>query len=1012
MMGQPVQARLASPHMQRQQQIIQQHIQGLTIEQRQEFSAMNPQAKHQYLAQRNLLLRNPNPGGVQLQRHTIQLTEQQRQLLQSLDPQQRAIYIQKLQREREAQLRAQQQQLMQRQQVLAQQQQQQGQQQMQAMSPQQGQAMSPGMVGGQGTGQPQQQSPGWAGGQVPGPSPTQFTPGSSPGAGPVSPLHPSMSPHVSPGQLQGHVSPNRMGAPAQVQPGQVISPGLRQAWSGDPHPALAQVPRTPQQIQHLQRLQMQQRQGEQVPGVPQGEHMVPPGQTQQPGQGVMLTQQQQQQRMLVQQQASQQPNTKAALQTMIQARLGPGGQPLPPTPDGSAASRLQMMNQQLQAGGGVPVQQQMLQQQQQQMLAMQQQRQGVMGQPGNPGAIMGVPPQAGPPRFAGPRVGPGVGPRVGIPGMQQQRMPQFVGHSVETRLPPDLCLLGCIFVIVDYQDQEESKHLDQWRKVITQYGGEIEEALSARVTHVLCSSQKSALCQQAKIEGKRLITGYWLNDTVLRKKVLPPWKAVHFPLPSSFEPPCANMILTITGFKDRDRDYVKDMIKMAGGTYTGSFSSHNHAILCARPEGEKFEKAREWRVPAVSCQWINDVLFGSMNAAQSMNNPRYQQFKPDEPLRIDYSLVPHLIAAWKIPIRVTPETYAKFKANPPTRIKRKAEKQRQEREAEERRRKENEERMAQGLPPLEAEAPAQAPPQTQPKVEQDQSQSNQCQEPMDTKPPVLNSNENIIPKPEAGVPSTSGIIPDQPQEMEVDPVTGQPVPKKPKLDEVKEEKMDVDDGNKENENQENKPPQPVIIFSGLDSSTRKELEPIVLRLGGQLTEVPKEATHLVMTKLMRTDKFCQCVPRIKFMVQDSWVRRSGEEGKWLQESNYPLNNPIVENKYGFNLDKTLACGNRDKLFNGKVFYITPSVVPRMKVLTDIIEAAGGKVDLRRMKTPNQIKEINAGGKTNYIVITCEEDVYLVTEVLRAGFGIFSPEFVLSAVTKCEMDFDLRLYITT
>ena len=51
--------------------------------------------------------------------------------------------------------------------------------------------------------------------------------------------------------------------------------------------------------------------------------------------------------------------------------------------------------------------------------------------------------------------------------------------------------------------------------------------------------------------------------------------------------------------------------------------------------------------------------------------------------------------------RVTPETYQKFKANPPTRIKRKAERQRQEREAEEKKRKIDEERRAKGLPPLE-----------------------------------------------------------------------------------------------------------------------------------------------------------------------------------------------------------------------------------------------------------------------------------------------------------------------
>ena len=105
---------------------------------------------------------------------------------------------------------------------------------------------------------------------------------------------------------------------------------------------------------------------------------------------------------------------------------------------------------------------------------------------------------------------------------------------------------------------------------------------------------------------------------------------------SSYEPPCNNMILTLTGFKDRD------MIIIARDTYTGYFTKHNHAVICKRPAGKKFENAREWKFPAVSMHWLNDVLFRSAIAAQSMNNPRYQQFKPEEPLRIDYSLVQHV----------------------------------------------------------------------------------------------------------------------------------------------------------------------------------------------------------------------------------------------------------------------------------------------------------------------------------------------------------------------------------
>merc|ERR1719220_214323 len=434
--------------------------------------------------------------------------------------------------------------------------------------------------------------------------------------------------------------------------------------------------------------------------------------------------------------------------------MGPGGQPLPPSasvsmaPDGTAANRLQMMNQQLQQGGMMPspqhspqqqaIIQQQQQQAQQQKLAMRQRQVPMAGPGGIPSSPVhqhgpGMMPGARfPPRAVMPGLRPG-----GMPGVPQQRMHQFVGHAIETRLQPDLCLLGCIFVMVDYQDSDEARHISDWRRVITQYGGEIEDSLGARVTHVLAKDQKSATAQQARIEGKRLVTAFWLNDTVVRKKVLPPWKAIHFPLPANFEPPCVNMILTLTGFEDRDRDYVKEMIKTAGATYTSYFSKHNHAIICRKPLGEKFEKAREWRVPAVSIQWLNDVLFGSMNAAQSMNNPRYQQFKPEEPLRIDYTLVPHLIQAWKVPIRVTPETYQKFKANPPARIKRKAEKQRQEREAEERRRKVNEERAAQGLPPLETLDPPEAKEKKADEVEAEVApkEEEKAKEPMEVEGP-------------------------------------------------------------------------------------------------------------------------------------------------------------------------------------------------------------------------------------------------------------------------------------
>jgi PAX-interacting protein 1 len=88
-------------------------------------------------------------------------------------------------------------------------------------------------------------------------------------------------------------------------------------------------------------------------------------------------------------------------------------------------------------------------------------------------------------------------------------------------VPPDLCLLGCIFFICDYQDDSEQKqYCDDWKKVIRQFGGEVEDSYHpavTRITHVLCKSQDSAICQQALRDQKRVVTVFWLNDIVVKK---------------------------------------------------------------------------------------------------------------------------------------------------------------------------------------------------------------------------------------------------------------------------------------------------------------------------------------------------------------------------------------------------------------------------------------------------------------------------------------------------------------
>ena len=114
-------------------------------------------------------------------------------------------------------------------------------------------------------------------------------------------------------------------------------------------------------------------------------------------------------------------------------------------------------------------QQRQLSPQHQQYLAMSQQRRALetMGTRGPmPPQMTGSPvsPHAIGQRFIGPRGPMGMQPpqmRPNVPSMSSiaQRQPVFYGHDPNSvgKLPPEYCLLGCIFYIVDYPEDKEQK---------------------------------------------------------------------------------------------------------------------------------------------------------------------------------------------------------------------------------------------------------------------------------------------------------------------------------------------------------------------------------------------------------------------------------------------------------------------------------------------------------------------------------------------------------------------------
>ncbi|NXF16669.1 PAXI1 protein, partial [Rhodinocichla rosea] len=207
---------------------------------------------------------------------------------------------------------------------------------------------------------------------------------------------------------------------------------------------------------------------------------------------------------------------------------------------------------------------------------------------------------------------------------QLQQQPLF-GHDPAVEIPEEYFLLGCVFAIADYPEQMSDKQLlATWKRALR--------------------------------ERKRCITAHWLNAILKKKKMVPPHRALHFPV--AFPPggkPCSQHIISVTGFVDSDRDDLKLMAYLAGAKYTGYLCRSNTVLICKEASGLKYEKAKEWRIPCVNAQWLCDILLGNFEALRQIQHSRYTVFNLQDPLSPSQHLVLNLLDAWRVPLKVSPE---------------------------------------------------------------------------------------------------------------------------------------------------------------------------------------------------------------------------------------------------------------------------------------------------------------------------------------------------------------------
>lgn len=224
---------------------------------------------------------------------------------------------------------------------------------------------------------------------------------------------------------------------------------------------------------------------------------------------------------------------------------------------------------------------------------------------------------AAPAAGGGGRLPPG-----GVGGGSEPRV--YYAHDPAEHVPEDVCLLGCVFYITDYQKTLEPAELESWRQVIAQRGGQVDDSYSNRITHVLCEHQRSDVFQLALRDGKRLVTAHWLSDCLLAGRMTVPSAAIHFPCVFGKDRPCADQLFCMTNFEGEDRERVKRMIACVGARYTGYMTRAHSALIARAPGGRKQERAVEWQVPVVNLHWLSSIVLGDLYVLKIPIHARYQ----------------------------------------------------------------------------------------------------------------------------------------------------------------------------------------------------------------------------------------------------------------------------------------------------------------------------------------------------------------------------------------------------
>ncbi|KAL7748811.1 Mediator of DNA damage checkpoint protein 1 [Sorochytrium milnesiophthora] len=194
------------------------------------------------------------------------------------------------------------------------------------------------------------------------------------------------------------------------------------------------------------------------------------------------------------------------------------------------------------------------------------------------------------------------------------------------------------------------------------------------------------------------------------------------------------------------------------------------------------------------------------------------------------------------------------------------------------------------------------------------------------------------------------------------------------------------------------PTKPRVMFTMLHGAELKQYSKVLTSLGGSVVDAWAECTHLVVDKVRRSAKFLCALSAGRSIVSMDWIEKSAKRKCFQDPAEFILHDKRAEKQWGFRLGESIAKAQREKLFAGYTFYMTPQCKPPADEMREIVGATGARLTTKEPK-----EEPEDDGKL--VCIGTEDDIVEVLRLERLGHVVQSTEFVLTGVLRQAVDWE-------